>query len=155
MPWGGYAPMPIRLGGSDEEGWAPEQHARMCGDVVAAKRSAPFCVFTIVQNGDSDWSIESYYGQNGVGLAYAPTSFTYNGDGDITIQFASAYWEDDYEIQHPIKFRSAVATAHVTSANMLEVQTELVARGVRIRIQDGDGAGSFEGTAGRATVVLS
>lgn len=45
--FGGYNPLPLRLGGDDVEGWRAEQHSRMVADVAAAKRTLPFAVVTV------------------------------------------------------------------------------------------------------------
>jgi hypothetical protein len=69
MAFGAFAPMPLRLGGSAQEGWTAEQHARIAADLVNVGRVAPLAVLTY----DSSGTIVSYMGQNGVGPAHAPT----------------------------------------------------------------------------------
>lgn len=44
MPFGGLAPLPFRLGGSDTEGVSPEQHARLAADLEAVGRTMPLFV---------------------------------------------------------------------------------------------------------------
>ncbi len=142
MAFGAFAPLPLRLGGSPEEGWAPEQHARMCADVQALKRRAPLARWTYVQTGtgSSDYTFAYYLGQNGNGLLYVPTSVTVNGTGDISFAYASQYFEDDYGTQYPIRIRTARAQAHYDAgAPTVKAMPELIARGVRIRVVDAGG----------------
>ncbi|HTJ17839.1 MAG TPA: hypothetical protein VL494_13760 [Steroidobacteraceae bacterium] len=115
MPWGAFAPLPIRLGGNPEEGWAPEQHARFSADLVAIKRTAPLARLYCNQDSGSPFaaSITYYFGQNGAGTLYAPT-VTVGGAGDVSVTFPS-YWTDDYERQHPLKIRQAIARPHAAA----------------------------------------
>ncbi len=73
MPFGGFAPFPLRLGGSAQEGLSPEQHARICADLVAAKNVAPLAVWTYTKVG-AVITISDYRGQNGIGSDFAPTA---------------------------------------------------------------------------------
>lgn len=142
MPTGAFAPLPLRLGGSAEEGWTPEQHARLVADVVALKRRAPLARWTYTQSGtgSTDYSVVHYLGQNGAGSAYAPTSITVNGTGDITWQFSAAYFTDEYGYQHPIRIRGARAQAHYDAAfPTAKAMVQLVSRGVRVRVIDAGG----------------
>lgn len=113
MAFGGFAPLPIRLGGTDEDGWSPEQHARMCVDLQAAKRTAPFAVLTYTKSG-ATITIHSYYGMNGVGLAHAPTA-TDGGTGITSFAWSSPRFEDPYEVGYGLKLRGGRATAHGSS----------------------------------------
>lgn len=83
--FGAFAPLPLRLGGSSEEGWTASQQSRVSADLVAAFRAAPLAILTINQAG----TISSYHGQNGVGLANAPT-VTGSG-GDLTLTWSRHY----------------------------------------------------------------
>ncbi len=143
MPIGGaFCPLPERLGGSPEEGWSPEQHARLCADLVAAKRTAKLARFTYVQTGTgpTDYTFASYLGQNGNGLLYAPTSITVHGTGDMTLAYASQYFEDEYGYQHPFRIRKARAQAHYdAAAPTVKAMVEIVTRGVRVRVVDAGG----------------
>lgn len=93
MAFGGFAPMPLRLGGDSREGWSPEQHARMAADAVAKTRAAPFARFRYTKSG-ATVTIIGYKGRNGTGSAYAPT-VTVHGTGDVTFTWPSVY-EDPY-----------------------------------------------------------
>jgi len=85
--FGAFAPMPIRLGGSDAtENWTAEQQSRVAADVVALFRASSLAVLTLTSTG----SISSYHGQNGVGLGNAP-SVVVNGAGDFTLNWAASY----------------------------------------------------------------
>lgn len=116
MPFGAFAPLPLRLGGSDEEGWSPEQHARFCADLVAVKRVSPLARLFVNQDATNPYavSVVYYFGQNGSGLAYAPT-VTNGGAGIVSLAFPS-YWTDEYEVQQAFQIRQALATPQSSSA---------------------------------------
>lgn len=155
MPFGAFATMlPHRLGGSPEEGWSPEQFSRLCADVVAAKRRAPFARWTYVQTGEDpdDCTLQSYLGQNGNGLLYAPTEITVNGTGDITFAYDSPVFTDEYGYQHPVRVRHARAQAHYDAfAPTVKASVQLVASGVRVRVTDAGGTARN----GRVSVTIS
>jgi hypothetical protein len=46
MGFGGYYPLPLRLGGSSQEGWSPEQHARFASVLESVKRTVPLAIWT-------------------------------------------------------------------------------------------------------------
>lgn len=116
MPFGAFAPLPLRLGGTAEEGWAPEQHARFAADLVAVKRTARLCRLRVSQVASPPYTaaIDSYHGQNGNGLNYAPALVTV-GDGETELTFP-AYWTDEFGVQHPLKIRQAIAKNYLASA---------------------------------------
>ena len=94
-------------------------------------RSARLAVVTIEQTGPAAAAVLSYNGQDGIGLAYAPT-LTVHGTGDYTIEFA-AKLEDQYGNSYPIDIRhvrvSIGATAvhfhayQIVSPNEVRVRT--------------------------------
>lgn len=131
MPFGSLAPLPLRLGGSSEQGWAPEQHARICADLVAVKRTLPLARLFLNQDVGTPFaaSVTVYLGQNGAGLTYAP-AVTVNGEGDVTLTWPS-YWTDDYDRQFPVKIRQARACSSATAARF--PTTELLPHAVRVR----------------------
>jgi hypothetical protein len=126
---GAFSPLPLRLGGSPQDGISPEQHARLCADLVSLKRVAPLAAWSC-EVGAGTVTMTSYVGQNGSGLAYAPTA-TWNSTGDVSFVWPSLYFEDDYEIQYPFKVRAVIATAISTSGSC--IVWEQIARGVRLR----------------------
>jgi hypothetical protein len=136
MTFGATSYLPLRLGGSPEDGWAPEQHARLCADLVALKRVAPLASW-VCEVGAGTASITYYVGQNGNGLAYAPTP-TWNATGDVSFVWSSAYFEDEYENQHPFKIRAVIATGMATVAR--GVVWEQITSGVRLRAVNTAGA---------------
>jgi hypothetical protein len=129
MITGALAPLPLRLGPGGVESVSPEQHARLCADLMALKRVARLATW-FCEVGAGTAEITSYFGQNGNGLAYAPTA-TWNATGDVSFVWPSNYFEDDYEIQHPFKIRAVIATGAATVAR--GAAWELITRGVRIR----------------------
>lgn len=138
MTWGTLSPLPVRLGGSAEEGWAPEQHARFCADLVAVKRTGPLARLFVTQDSAGPFAatVTVYRGQNGSGLTYAPT-VTVNGAGDVTLTWP-AYWTDDYQRQFPLKLRHAIPRASATTARFINH----VISGQTVRVRSFDAAGA-------------
>ncbi len=129
MPFGAFAPLPLRLGGSVQEGWPAAMHARFAADLIAIKRTAVLARWSYTVDGSSA-TILSYTGQNGSGLAYAPTA-TRNTTGDVSFVWPSNYFEDEYGIQEPFKIRAVLCNG---SANFgVAAAWERITRGVRIR----------------------
>lgn len=127
---GAFWPLPLRLG----PGWMPEQHARLCADLAAVRRTLPHAQLTVNQDAGSPFaaSVTTYLGQNGAGLGYAPT-VAVTGEGDVTLTWPS-YWTDDYEIQHPVKIRQAIAMSSATGVRFPVVT--LLPHAVRVRTKD-------------------
>lgn len=111
--FGGFCPLPLRLGGSDTEGWTAEQHARAAADLVAAVNSVPFAVITFTKSGSS-YTLHAYSGVNGMGAAHAPV-LTSGGTGITTIQFPSTH-EDEYEHVDPVSIRHVKVTGSGSTA---------------------------------------
>lgn len=135
MTWGGFSPAPIRLGGSATEGWAPEQHARFCADLVAVSRVAPLATWTC---NAGNFEYISYYGMNGSGLEYAP-SIAVDASGTYSFTWPTAVLEDDYGIQQAFKIRHVIATAHDSGSgggDQASVLATVIARGVQVRVRD-------------------
>ncbi len=144
MAFGAFAPLPIRLGGSPEEGWTAEQFARLSADLQALKRVAPLATWRYSQTGGAAVTMVSYAGQNGVGLAYAPTA-TPGGDGVCSFTWDAQYFQDEYGNQYPFKIRAAYPRALGSNSAIWEQ----IALGIRIRIV------SAAGVAGNTQVCIS
>jgi hypothetical protein len=131
---GALWPLPLRLG----PGFTPEQHARLCADLVAVKRTAPLVRLYVTQDSGGAFPavVASYRGQNGVGLAYAP-SILVTGAGDVTLTFP-AYWTDEFSRQYPLKVRHVIAKASSTAARF--INHVISGRTVRVRSFDAAGA---------------
>jgi hypothetical protein len=110
MPLGGFAPLPLRLG----DDFTPEQHARLCADVAALKRTAPLCVFTYLQDGASI-TIENYLGRDGEGVTdpdgVARIGTTVVGVGVAVFELSGALKDATGET-HPVNLSTARATIH-------------------------------------------
>ncbi len=111
MPLGGFAPLPLRLGG-DVDGWTADQHARACADLVSLKRTSAFAIIHYSTSA-SGVTLLHYFSQPAIGVAYAPTS-TFNGTGDVTWTWANAY-EDPYGVSYPVQIRAAKVTVQSAS----------------------------------------
>jgi len=147
MSLGVFAPLPIRLGGSDEEGWVSRAHARMCADLVAAKLSVPLAVFTFEKAG-ATVTISDYYGMNGAGSTYAPDDVAVTGTGHLAFYWSDRLFEDPYQVTHPLNAKHGKVTGHGTAS--LRGVVEVVANGIVVRTFNGAGAAAD----GKATVVL-
>lgn len=99
MAFGAFAPMPIRLGGTKQDGWSPAQHARVAADLCALYNSQSFAVLTYTKSGGTV-TVTAYNGRNGVGITFAPTP-TVNGTGDVTWTWP-ATWTDSTGTTHTI-----------------------------------------------------
>jgi hypothetical protein len=134
VTWGGFSPAPIRLGGSATEGWAPEQHARFCADLVAASRVAPLAAWSCIA---PNFEYISYYGMNGSGFEHAP-EISVDGSGIYSFTWPSPSLEDDYGIQQPFKIRHVIANAHdngIGGANQAAVVVTIIASGIQVRLR--------------------
>lgn len=148
MPFGLFAPLPIRLGGSDAAGWSATDHARMCADLVAAKRAAPIAVFTYTLAAGVV-TMHSYLGQNGAGTAYAPDSIVIVGTGIVTFTWTTGTFTDAYEIEYPIAIKTGRATGH--GATDFRGLVTVFANGVTVKTVNSAGTA----TDGKVTVKLS
>ncbi len=134
MPLGAFAPLPLRLGGSATEGISAAQHARLSADLVALKRVQPLAKWHFSQIATPPYTvtITQYRGQNGAGLAYAPTVTDVNGGVDF--QWPSQYFEDEYGVQWPFRIRMCEVTPHGSSAWLGNYEN--IARGIRALVFD-------------------
>lgn len=112
MAFGAFAPMPLRLGGTAEDGWSPGQHARMACDVAAMYSVKCFAILTYTVSG-STVTVHAYNGRDGVGVSFAPTP-TVNSTGNVTWTWAAS-WEDSLETTHVLAFSHARASTHGTA----------------------------------------
>jgi len=135
MALGAFSPLPLRLGGSIQDGWTPEQHARFCADLVATKRMAPL-FWAIATVGVSVATVDSYRGQNGDGLAFAPTA-TWIGIGNFTLDFTNKVFTDAFGVSEPISVRYAVGTA--TTALLTRFTNDASTK-LSVRLHDATGA---------------
>ena len=130
---GGLCAFPIRLGGTSRSGWAAEQHARLCADVVAEGRTAPFARVLVTFVAGASATITSYAGMDGIGLAHAPSVVW---AGDVAIITWPESWEDELGRVHPTNIRtiatgasSGVAGAVVTAHNEIQCAVAIVSGG--------------------------
>lgn len=147
MPLGLFAPLPLRLGGSAEEGWTAEQHARMCADLLALKKTMPLAVFTFDKAGASV-TISDYYGMNGAGAAYQPDDISLFGTGAVGFAWSNRYFEDPYEVRYPLNARHGKVTCHATVS--MRGRVVVVPNGIEVRTFNSAGAAADT----KATVVL-
>ena len=125
MPFGGFCPLPLRLGGDAETGWTAAQHARFIADMIAVERTSSFATVTYTKSG-STVTVSDYSGKNGSGPLFAPT-VTVNGTGDVTFTWPGVY-EDQYEVVHRPDFFAADAGSATGGATV-----ELGVSSVRVR----------------------
>lgn len=133
MPFGGFAPLPLRLGND----LSAAQHARMCADLVAIKRTLPFAVITYHPTAGAGSTFETYglYARNGVHVAPFPSGFypgvTVNGTGDVTFTWANAL-DDDLGVSEGLRFLKAIAKPHADGTGGKAV-VEISGKTVRVR----------------------
>lgn len=125
MPFGGFCPLPLRLGGTDKEGISAEQHARLAADLVALGRVASFATFGY-RTASGTARVDDYSGQNGNGAAFAP-EIDINGTGDIRFTWPT-YFEDEYGVAHVIDIRAADVGSETGGATV-----DLSSNSIRVR----------------------
>jgi len=114
--FGGFCPLPLRLGGSATEGWTVAQHARVAADLSALVAVAPFAVITasfVTRTGAT--TLLAYNGQHGVGAAQAPTLSWDFGVGALVVTWATQY-TDDYGNSWPTNITRGIVGPHDTGA---------------------------------------
>jgi hypothetical protein len=112
MEFGGYCPLPIRLGGS----WSAAQHARAASDLATLTRAVPFAWITITTNGASTPTLIGYNSMPGVGALWAPTLIGV-ATGHARIAWGAAF-SDAYERPEPIRLGHVKATPCSASARI-------------------------------------
>lgn len=125
--FGGYAPLPVRLGGDTETGWSAAQHARAAADLYACSLTSDFAILTVNKSGGTV-TIESYLGQNGLGLAAAPLALN-SGTGIITFFWPNTF-KNDYDENFPVNIKYAdagvIGTANLTASASVGPNTVIV-----------------------------
>jgi len=135
MALGGFAPLPLPLGGTALDGLTAEQHARLAADLAACVRTIPFAVLVFNM---ATGVVIGYTAQYGIGTSALPTRVD-NGVGDWTIQWEPSYL-DEYENAYPVNLKYATATpvtlgtARIVVANMVDRRT--------VRLNGFDSAGA-------------
>jgi len=137
--------LPLRLGGTAENGQTAAQHARACADLLAVYRTAPFASWNYTKSGGTV-TITSYIGRNGVGLAHAPAA-NVNGTGDVTFRWVDAsgnpYHVYENELGELIPFMLRTADAATPSgATARKATVTVAANSVRVRTFAGSGSGA-------------
>jgi hypothetical protein len=137
VPLGGFAPLPLRLGGSATEGWAPEDQARAATNLLSVKRTCPLFKITFTTAAGPP-TIHALHSAHGVGSAYLPDDIIAPGTGDVEFRWSARRWFDDYEIGHPFFFRHGRVTVHGSTAGFGTVQCNVW--GVRVRLFNAAGS---------------
>jgi hypothetical protein len=122
-------------------------HARVCADLVAAKNAAPLAIITFTKVG-ATVTIHDYYGMNGAGIAYEPDDIGLIGTGATGLKWSNRYFEDPYEVRHPLNIKAGKVSGHGTVS--LRGEVLVVPNGVEVYTFNAAGAA----TDGKATVVL-
>jgi hypothetical protein len=111
--FGAFCPMPLRLGGSQTEGWTAQQHARVVADRTALVRASHFAWLTFTLSAGVI-TRHSYNGMPGNGLAFAPTGVVI-GTGHTQWTWPASQ-ADSYEVLEPVALRQAKVSPHGTTA---------------------------------------
>lgn len=137
--FGGFAPLPIRLGGSQQLGWQASQHARAAADAVAVSRSTPLATVTVVLAS----VVVSYRGRHGAGLGHAPT-VTDLGVGICRLTWESAYDSEQFtgglSISYPWVMRTACVSGHYNGYAVIATVVAVTPVSVDIRTHRWNGA---------------
>ncbi len=153
---GGFAPLPIRLGGPATGGWTAAGHARFAADLASISRTLPLCVMVVsVASGVATTS--TYNGRDGAGVKYAPT-VTSPGAGRILVTFSAVKTtEDDRDL--PWYVLSAKGTGHGTAFRRVDIDgdvglaTEFYIRNAAGAAVDGTATLTFYGSWGPFATV--
>lgn len=143
MSFGGFAPLPERLGSDELTARSAAQHARLVADTVALRRVSDLCSFTFTTDGATA-TISSFEGANGEGLGWKPDTITVHGTGDVTFRWSSRVFVDEYETARPLGIRGFELTG--AGAAFLEATGELVDGGIRVRLWNAAGVAVNGGT---------
>jgi hypothetical protein len=135
VTWGGFSPLPIRLGGSSLEGWPPENHARFCADLVAIKRTLPIAVWTFTKSGGTV-TIHSFYGMNGIVVATDAPAPGAASPGVSNFAWIPPILTDPYGVVYSVRARHGRATVHGSSARFAVVDTETISTLITVRTFD-------------------
>lgn len=145
---GAFAPLPIRLGGSATEGLAAAQHARICADMTAVARVAPFAVLTFILVGDPALPIVTAYNcMKGVGLdpALRPLILGVT-DSVFNVAWNNAEF-DAYERSEPLAIRHVKASILGSAGAYVSCDWNIGESNVLVSVFDHTGAASFAADA--------
>lgn len=150
--FGGYAPLPLRLGGGALDGLPAAQHARICADLVAVSRVAPFAWVTFRYIGDPAAPVVlAYNGMNGVGVGYKPL-ISVLSDSEFVVNWAASQI-DSYEVAEPLAIHHAHAEMQGTVGAYATCFWQPGESSVGVFLFDSTGAASFAGRAVTVTVT--
>ena len=138
MPFGGYAPLPLRLGGTATNGLTAQQHSRMCADLVAVKRTAPLAALTFY-----DETVFDYYAMNGVGFEIETVPTVDHISNFYVITF-SGLWEDELEVAKPINIKHAVFTGMPAGGITPRIYTVVIGVPNVVTVRSFNSAGSAQ-----------
>jgi hypothetical protein len=111
MGFGGFCPLPLRLGGDSVYGWTAPQHARVCADMVSSKRAQPLAWITY-SHVSSTITIEAFHFIPGSSAAFRPTA-THISTGISEWALVPAQ-SDAYDMTQQVVVRHVIASAHHT-----------------------------------------
>lgn len=135
MGFGALAPLPLRLGGTPEDGLTASQFLRLTADLAAARRTLPFAVMRIEQR-DDDPRIVWYAGRNGVGQTDRPTI---SWDGTHTVVTFKTVYIDGAKAAGRLSLKCGKGGLHGATGHVL-VEPITVGTIVRARPQTRAGA---------------
>lgn len=127
-----------------------EGFSRMTADLAAVVRVAPFCEMLITINDTAGTTVvPRIYMQTGVNAEGYPgtsppsgfPSVAYNGDGDVTVTFASSY-NDPYGVSGAFEIQCPQLS--IVDNSGIAVYEKLTATTVRLRAYSADGATPLE-----------
>lgn len=134
--FGGFCPLPLRLGGDALTGWTAAEHARAAADLSACATAAVFARITVTLAAGV-LTVHAYQGINGVGLTHAP-EVTTSGTGIIDLAWERNY-EDEFGVFDSVAIRTAQAQIHGTAMAAETVQI-VSANAIKVRLFNAAGA---------------
>jgi hypothetical protein len=94
VPFGGFCPLPLRLGPDGERGWSAAEQSRFAADLLANSRTQPLAQLRVRT---STGQVLAYSAQPHTGISFAPV-MTELGTGHFAFDWLRAYqdWDESY-----------------------------------------------------------
>ena len=121
---GGFSPLPGRLGGGDLESLNANQHARLCADLLAVRRTAPLAVAKItVDESESTATLDSFITQQPGTVPLPVINFNGGDPGwNISLLFPSTTSDNTPDGRVQINLHGASVTPMTSAAQLLGVE---------------------------------
>jgi hypothetical protein len=118
MPFGGLSPLPFRFGGSAEEGWKAEQHARLALDISAQLLMMPLAVIDLSVDAAGVVTVNGILSRAGTDKTIITCAYD-TGTSELTMAFPASFVPPGSNSSR--KWRPVRGTAFFVDANVLEI----------------------------------